>query len=72
MCLFLFQEKLVDPETYKRITRKLLNHKVTSHSVQQLSQFLSDPHKSHFSNALHVLKYLKDTVNVEEIMLYNS
>ncbi|XP_057247033.1 uncharacterized mitochondrial protein AtMg00810-like [Beta vulgaris subsp. vulgaris] len=34
-----------------------------SYAVQQLSQFLSEPRTPHYAAALHVLKYLKGTLN---------
>ncbi|KAK9683124.1 hypothetical protein RND81_10G118500 [Saponaria officinalis] len=35
-----------------------------SYSVQHLSQFLSEPRKPHLQAAIHVVKYLKGTLNV--------
>ena len=34
-----------------------------SYSVQHLSQFLQHPRQAHYRAALHVLKYLKGTIN---------
>lgn len=60
--------KLPDPEIYRRIVGKLLCLNLTrpdiSFAVQQLSQFLQEPAQTHFDAALHVLKYLKGTLNV--------
>ena len=60
--------KLPDPEVYRRIIGKLLYLNLTrpdiSYAVQQLSQFLQEPAQPHYDAALHVLKYLKGTLNV--------
>ncbi|CAH9127826.1 unnamed protein product [Cuscuta epithymum] len=63
------QGDLLDqPEVYRRIIGRLLYLNVTrpdiSYSVQHLSQFLSQPRLPHFQAALHVVKYLKGTINV--------
>lgn len=59
---------LSDPEVYRRLIGKLLYLNMTrpdiSYAIQQLSQFLHQPRAPHFSAALHVLKYLKGTLNV--------
>ncbi|XP_057250059.1 uncharacterized mitochondrial protein AtMg00810-like [Beta vulgaris subsp. vulgaris] len=58
---------LVDFEIYRRVVGKLLYLNMTrpdiSYDVQQLSQFLSEPRTPHYVVALHVLKYLKGTLN---------
>uniref|UniRef100_A0A803LXK8 Reverse transcriptase Ty1/copia-type domain-containing protein n=1 Tax=Chenopodium quinoa TaxID=63459 RepID=A0A803LXK8_CHEQI len=58
---------LPDPEVYRRIIGKLLYLNMTrpdiSYVVQQLSQFLSAPRSSHLNTVVHVLKYLKGTLN---------
>lgn len=60
--------KLNDLKIYRRLVGKLLYLNLTnldiSYSVQQLSQFLFAPAQSHLDAALHVLKYLKGTLNV--------
>ncbi|WOG98596.1 hypothetical protein DCAR_0417940 [Daucus carota subsp. sativus] len=60
--------KLPDPEKYRRIIGKLLYLNLTrpdiSYAVQQLSQFLQAPAQPHYEAALHVLRYLKGTLNV--------
>ena len=58
---------LANPESYRRLIGKLLYLNMTrpdiSYSVQQLSQFLSAPRAPHFAAALHVMKYLKGSLN---------
>ncbi|KAK4391437.1 Retrovirus-related Pol polyprotein from transposon RE2 [Sesamum angolense] len=55
--------KLQHPDTYRRLIGRLLYLGFTrldiSHSVWQLSQFLARPCESHWSAALHIVKYLK-------------
>ncbi|KAL0411950.1 UNVERIFIED_CONTAM: Retrovirus-related Pol polyprotein from transposon RE2 [Sesamum latifolium] len=55
--------QLQHPDAYRRLVGRLLYLGFTrpdiSHSVQQLSQFLSHPCEAHWSAALHVVKYLK-------------
>lgn len=59
---------LEDPEIYRRLIGKLLYLNMTrpdiSFAVQQLSQFLQAPAQTHLSAALHVLKYLRGTINL--------
>ncbi|KAL2232730.1 UNVERIFIED_CONTAM: hypothetical protein Sindi_1453000 [Sesamum indicum] len=54
---------LSDPGTYRRLIGRLLYLGFTrldiSFAVQQLNQFLQAPRTSHWSVALHVLRYLK-------------
>ncbi|XP_048494768.1 uncharacterized mitochondrial protein AtMg00810-like [Beta vulgaris subsp. vulgaris] len=61
-------ELLEDPEPYRRLIGKFLYLNLSrpdlSFSVQQLSQYLSSPRKPHFQAALHVVKYLKGTLNL--------
>ena len=56
-----------DVEFYRRIVGKLLYLNMTrpdiSYTVQQLSQFLNNPAVSHFQAAMHVLQYLKGSIN---------
>ncbi|KAL0440699.1 UNVERIFIED_CONTAM: Retrovirus-related Pol polyprotein from transposon RE2 [Sesamum radiatum] len=56
---------LSDPSRYNRLISCLLYLGFTrpdiSFVVQQLSQFLQAPCTSHWNDALHVLRYLKDT-----------
>jgi len=58
---------LPNPEAYRRIVGRLLYLTLTrpdiSYAVQHLSQFLQAPKKPHYDAALHVLRYLKGTVN---------
>ncbi|KAL9245201.1 hypothetical protein vseg_018879 [Gypsophila vaccaria] len=59
---------LPDPEVYRRVIGRLLYLTLTRpdimYSVQHLSQFLSSPRVPHFQAALHVIKYLKGTINL--------
>uniref|UniRef100_A0A803KSH2 Reverse transcriptase Ty1/copia-type domain-containing protein n=1 Tax=Chenopodium quinoa TaxID=63459 RepID=A0A803KSH2_CHEQI len=59
---------LPDPEIYRRVVGKLLYLNLSrpdiSFVLQQLSQFLFSPRDPHFSAAIHVLKYLKGTINL--------
>ncbi|KAL2229041.1 UNVERIFIED_CONTAM: Retrovirus-related Pol polyprotein from transposon RE1 [Sesamum indicum] len=52
-----------DPERYRRLVGRLLYLGFTrpdiSHGVQQLSQFLQRPCRSHWQAALHLVRYLK-------------
>ncbi|KAL0437456.1 UNVERIFIED_CONTAM: Copia protein [Sesamum radiatum] len=54
---------LIDPERYRRLIGRLLYLGFTrpdiSHTVQQLSQFLTRPCDSHWQAAIHVVRYLK-------------
>ncbi|XP_021767835.1 uncharacterized protein LOC110732199 [Chenopodium quinoa] len=58
---------LGDPEVYRRLIGKLLYLNMSrpgiSYVVQQISQFLGAPRKPHFDAALHVLRYLKGSLN---------
>uniref|UniRef100_A0A803MJF0 Retrovirus-related Pol polyprotein from transposon TNT 1-94-like beta-barrel domain-containing protein n=1 Tax=Chenopodium quinoa TaxID=63459 RepID=A0A803MJF0_CHEQI len=60
-------EILAHPEIYRRIVGKLLYLNITrpdiSYSVQQLSQFMHCPRKPHLQVALHVIRYLKGTMD---------
>lgn len=59
---------LEELDSYKRLIRRLLYLNITrpdlSFSVQQLSQYLSCPRKPHMKAALHVVKYLKGTIDL--------
>ncbi|KAL0399945.1 UNVERIFIED_CONTAM: Retrovirus-related Pol polyprotein from transposon RE1 [Sesamum radiatum] len=54
---------LPNPDSYRRLVGRLLylgfTHPDISHSVQQLSQFLTRPCEGHWKVALHVVRYLK-------------
>ncbi|KAL0461877.1 UNVERIFIED_CONTAM: Retrovirus-related Pol polyprotein from transposon RE2 [Sesamum latifolium] len=54
---------LPNPDSYKRLVGRLLYLGFTcsdiSHSIQQLSQYLTRPYDSHWQAALHVIRYLK-------------
>ncbi|KAL2232808.1 UNVERIFIED_CONTAM: Retrovirus-related Pol polyprotein from transposon RE1 [Sesamum indicum] len=56
-------DPLPKPNSYRRLVGRLLYLGYTrpdiSHSVQQLSQFLTHPCESHWQAALHVVRYLK-------------
>lgn len=56
---------LQDAEQYRRLIGRLLYLNLTrpdiTFSVQQLSQFVSDPRETHLHAALHVVRYLKGT-----------
>ncbi|KAL2228852.1 UNVERIFIED_CONTAM: Retrovirus-related Pol polyprotein from transposon RE2, partial [Sesamum indicum] len=56
-------DPLPKPDSYHRLVGRLLYLGFTrpdiSHSVQQLSQFLTHPCESHWQAALHVVRYLK-------------
>ncbi|KAK6151368.1 hypothetical protein DH2020_014003 [Rehmannia glutinosa] len=58
-------ELLSDPATYRRLIGHLLYLNFTrpdiTFAVQQLSQFVNSPRKSHWDAAVHVVRYLKDT-----------
>ncbi|KAL0383129.1 UNVERIFIED_CONTAM: Retrovirus-related Pol polyprotein from transposon TNT 1-94 [Sesamum calycinum] len=55
--------QLQNPDMYRRLVGRLLYLGCTrpdiSHSVQQLSQYLSHPCDMHWTAALHVVRYLK-------------
>ncbi|XP_057251310.1 uncharacterized mitochondrial protein AtMg00810-like [Beta vulgaris subsp. vulgaris] len=61
-------EMLEDPEMYRRLVGRLLYLNLSrpdlSFSVQQLSQYLSCPRKPHMLAAIHVVKYLKGTIDL--------
>ncbi|XP_021740415.1 uncharacterized protein LOC110706771 [Chenopodium quinoa] len=61
-------ELLSDLEVYRRLIGKLLYLNMTrpdiSYVVQQLSQFLCELRLPHFDAAIHILKYLKGTLNL--------
>ncbi|KAL2230527.1 uncharacterized protein LOC110012709 [Sesamum indicum] len=56
-------DPLPSPDSYRRLVGRLLYLGFTrpdiSHSVQQLSQFLTNPCDSHWRAALHMVRYLK-------------
>uniref|UniRef100_A0A803MDU7 Retrovirus-related Pol polyprotein from transposon TNT 1-94-like beta-barrel domain-containing protein n=1 Tax=Chenopodium quinoa TaxID=63459 RepID=A0A803MDU7_CHEQI len=58
---------LSEPDTYKRLVGRLLYLGITrpdlSYAVQHLSQFMHAPRITHLRAALHVIKYLKGTVD---------
>ncbi|XP_074288561.1 uncharacterized protein LOC141613715 [Silene latifolia] len=62
------EDILQQPDVYRRIIGRLLYLNLTrsdvSYSVQQLSQFLSQPRVPHFQAALHLIRYLKGTINL--------
>lgn len=61
-------ELLKDPEKYRRLIGRLLYLNLTrpdlTFSVQQLSQYVGSPRKPHWQAAMHVVRYLKGTVNL--------
>lgn len=65
---------LSDLEVFRRIVGKLLYLNLTrpdiSYATQPLNQFLSALRTTHFSAAVHVLKYLKGTLNY--VLFYAS
>lgn len=54
-----------DPESYKRLIRKLIYLTTTrpdlSNAVQQLSQFMTKPTTTHYDAAIRVLRYVKNS-----------
>jgi len=56
-----------NPEVYRKIISNLLYLTLTgpdiSYVVQHLSHFLQAPIEPHYQPALHVLRYLKGTIN---------
>ena len=60
-------EVLDEPDIYKRLIGRLLYLGITrldlSHCVQHLSQFIHSPRVPHLRVVLHVLKYLKGTLD---------
>lgn len=61
-------ELLKDAAQYRRLIGRLLYLDFTCpnlvYDVHQLSQFIHQPHQSHWCAALHIIKYLKYTANV--------
>ncbi|XP_021743472.1 uncharacterized protein LOC110709564 [Chenopodium quinoa] len=61
-------ELLKTPDTYKILLGRLLYLQITkpdlSYVVQHLSQFIHAPRSPHLRVALHVVKYLKGTLNI--------
>ncbi|KAL0374745.1 UNVERIFIED_CONTAM: Retrovirus-related Pol polyprotein from transposon RE2 [Sesamum radiatum] len=59
---------LQKPDSYRRLVGRLLYLGFTrpdiSHSVQQLSQFLTQPCESHWQAAIHVVRYLKGCTSI--------
>jgi len=55
------------PEIYRRLTGRLQCLNITrpdfSYAIQHRSQFLSQPRQPHYDAALHLVRYLKGTVN---------
>ncbi|XP_021726228.1 uncharacterized protein LOC110693416 [Chenopodium quinoa] len=60
-------ELLKEPDVYRRLVGRLLYLGITrpdlSYSVQHVSQFMHSPRVLHLRAALHVLRYLKGTIN---------
>ncbi|KAK9681638.1 hypothetical protein RND81_10G017000 [Saponaria officinalis] len=60
-------EPLEEPGCYRRLIGRLLYLGLTrpdiSYSVQHLSQFLVQPRQPHWQAAIHVVRYLKSTLN---------
>ncbi|XP_021749699.1 uncharacterized protein LOC110715424 [Chenopodium quinoa] len=69
-------ELIPDPEVYRRLVGKLLYLNLSrpdiSYSVQQLSQFLSEPTAPHLSTVVHILRYLKGSINMDLFYPANS
>ncbi|XP_021760676.1 uncharacterized protein LOC110725518 [Chenopodium quinoa] len=61
-------EMLEDPESYRRLIGRLLYLNLSrpdlTFSIQQLSQYVGCPRKPHMQAALHVVRYLKGTLNL--------
>ncbi|KAK4397129.1 Retrovirus-related Pol polyprotein from transposon RE1 [Sesamum angolense] len=59
--------RLNSPESYRRLVGRLLYLNFTrpdiSHATQQLSQFLQSPCQQHWDAALHLVRYLKGSLN---------
>ncbi|KAL0426175.1 UNVERIFIED_CONTAM: Retrovirus-related Pol polyprotein from transposon RE2 [Sesamum radiatum] len=59
--------RLNSPESYRRLVGRLLYLNFTwpdiSHTTQQLSQFLQSPCQQHWDAALHLVRYLKGSLN---------
>lgn len=59
---------LAEPKLYRRLVGRLLYLGITrpdmSYSVQHLSQLLSCPREPHFEVALHIVRYLKNTLGI--------
>jgi len=60
-------ELMTDPGQFRRLIGRLLYLTLTrpdiSYSVQHLSQYLEQPRQPHYLAAMHVLRYLKGTIN---------
>ncbi|KAL2237902.1 uncharacterized protein LOC110012086 [Sesamum indicum] len=58
---------MANPESYRRLLGRLLCLGFTSpelcHAKQQLSQFMQSPCKTHWDSALHLVHYLKGTID---------
>ena len=58
---------LDDPSVFRGIVGSLLYLTMTrpdiSHAIHTVSQFVSNPHKPHLAAALHILRYVKGTLN---------
>ena len=56
-----------NPENYRKLIVRLLYLNITrsdmSYAIQNLSQFLSCPRELYMKAALHLLRYLKGTIN---------
>ncbi|KAK6148045.1 hypothetical protein DH2020_018957 [Rehmannia glutinosa] len=54
---------LIEPDKFRRLVGRLLylnlTHPDVTFCVQQLSQFVTNPHTSHWDAAMHLLRYLK-------------
>ena len=59
---------LDNPETYRQLVGRLSYLNITrpdlSYATQHLSQFLSCPRRPHYQAAIHVVKYLKSTIDL--------
>ncbi|GJX37532.1 probable carboxylesterase 2 [Tanacetum coccineum] len=58
---------ILDAESYRRLVGRLLYLSMTrtdiSYVVQHLSQFFSSPKEPHLQDAMHLLRYLKGSIN---------
>ncbi|KAL2228698.1 UNVERIFIED_CONTAM: Retrovirus-related Pol polyprotein from transposon RE1, partial [Sesamum indicum] len=61
------EEQLENPESFRRLLGRLLYLGFTRpdicHGTQQLSQYMQFPCKAHWNAALHLVRYLKTTMN---------